>query len=410
MPEAPLRERAYPRRFRETEPVNWRLGRLLRLLTREDTPDPALLDTIGRRLTARDEAGAALARAMRAAGPADPGRVTMAQFKRALANGIEAVPDAPRPLRDFFAVVDAVPGWVDFDLVNEGGRAFRRFGRNAADVLLALALIGGYRFRGPTEVLVATGGLAGASATRRLAETQHWAVAVSGQDAMRRAGAGFRLTVHVRLMHALVNHQFETSGRWDTDELGLPINQSDLASTLGLFNAVTLLGVRLLGVRVARAESRAVMHMWRYVGWLMGVDEDWLTDSERRQHRLNYHLLLTQSYGGAAGPQLATAIVDAQRELHFEGFAAARGAYARARLLSMLGYFLGRAGMRDLSLPYTLPWAIPPIVAVNLVRYHVLGRVAAGRRYLQRHGDRSLRALLRRYFGDDAPDVGELRV
>ncbi|TDV41318.1 oxygenase MpaB family protein [Actinophytocola oryzae] len=399
----------YPQRFRETEPVNRRIGRPLRRLIRLHDPDPALLDTIGRRLHARDEPGAALARAITSRNPDDPDKVSMAQFTQALTEGIERVPDAARPLRDFFSAVDTVPDWVDFDLVNDGGRVFRRFGRNAADVLLQLSLIGSYRFGGAADVLVQTGALTGSRTRRRLAETQHWATTISGHDAMRRTGAGFRLTVHVRLMHALVNYRFETRGEWDTGRWGLPINRSDLAATLGLFNAVPLLGVRLLGVRVTRAESRAVMHMWRYVGWLLGIDEDWLHHSERGQHRLNYHLLLTQSYGGPSGPPLARAAVDAQRSLHFRRFARQRGTYARERLLSMLGYFIGRKGVHDLELPYRLPWAIPPLLALNFLRYHVLGRSAAGRRYLERRGDRSFRRILHQYFGDDLPEVAELR-
>jgi hypothetical protein len=400
----------YPRRFRETEAINQQLAKPLRLLFRQGAADATELDTIGRRLMERDEEGAALVRAMRIKDSSHPDRVTMAQFNRALADGIDSVPNAPRPLRDFFAMVDQVPDWVDFDLINEGGRAARRFGRNSADVLLQLALIGSYRFGGPPDLLVETGGLTGGSAIRRLAETQHWAIAVSGKDAMRRDGLGFRLTVHVRLMHALVNHQFETNGRWDRARWGLPINQSDQAATLGLFNAVQLLGVRVLGVRVARAESRAVMHLWKYVGWLMGINEDWLCDSERRQHELNYHQLLTQSYGSPAGPPLAKAIVDGQRELHFGRFAKVRGWFARARLLSMLSFFLGRKGMRDLGLTFVVPWAIPPLVAANFLRYHVLGRFNVGRRYLLRGGERYLRKLLHNYFGDDVPDVGVLHV
>lgn len=155
--------------------------------------------------------------------------MTTAQFRRAFADGIHALPGAPKPLRDFFAVGDTVPDWVDFDLINEGGRVSRRFGRNSADVLLQLALIGSYRFGGPVNLLVETGSLTGATARRRLAETQHWAYAITGHDAMRRNGEGFRLTMHVRLMHALVNHQFEVNGRWDTARWGLPVNQSDLA-------------------------------------------------------------------------------------------------------------------------------------------------------------------------------------
>ena len=210
---------------------------------------------------------------------ADGDRVYMGQFKEALEHGVDAVPDCPNALRAFFAEVERVPAWLDWDLLNEGAAAYRRLGTNAADVMLQLSLIGGYRFGGPTDLLVETGGLTGRKTVRRLAETQKWAVAISQHEAMRRDGEGFKLTVHVRLMHALVNHQFETNGRWDIDQWGLPINQTDQAATLGLFNGALLLGVRLLGVRVTKSESRAIMHMWKYVGWLMGVDEDWLCDN-----------------------------------------------------------------------------------------------------------------------------------
>ena len=50
---------------------------------------------------------------------------------------------------------------------------------------------------------------------------------------LRRDGEGWRLTVHVRAMHALVDRRFETNGRWDVGHWGLPVNQSDQAATSG---------------------------------------------------------------------------------------------------------------------------------------------------------------------------------
>src|SRR5437868_2582350 len=40
-----------------------------------------------------------------------------ALFERAVAHGIDAVADAPEPLRAFFRDVDAVPPWLDRDAV-----------------------------------------------------------------------------------------------------------------------------------------------------------------------------------------------------------------------------------------------------------------------------------------------------
>ncbi|BBY95507.1 hypothetical protein MGALJ_51760 [Mycobacterium gallinarum] len=396
----------HPGRFMEAPRRNRRLGRPLQVLTRTARPDPELIDLIGQRLLERDELGAALVAAMRSERDGD--RVSMGQFKAALEHGVDAVPDCPGALREFFSAVERVPAWVDWDLMNEGAAAYRRLGTNAADVMLQLSLIGGYRFGGPTDLLVETGGLTGRTTVRRLAETQKWAVAVSQHDAMRRDGEGFKLTVHVRLMHALVNHQFETNGRWDIDQWGLPINQTDQAATLGLFNGALLLGIRLLGVRVSKSESAAIMHLWRYVGWLMGVDEDWLCETEAQQHRLNYHLLITQSTVSAAGPPLANAIVEAQRHLHYPNLPGLRGSYRRARLLSMLRYFLRAEGMRDLDLPRAIPWAVIPIVAKNCIRYQLLARTRVGRAYLERWGERTSDALLAKYFGEQRHDVGEL--
>jgi hypothetical protein len=64
-------------------------------------------------------------------------------------------------------------------------------------------------------------------------------------------------------MRTSIHEAVVTDDRWDVGRWGVPINQSDQAATLGLFNGALLLGVRLLGVRVSRAESRAIMHLWK---------------------------------------------------------------------------------------------------------------------------------------------------
>jgi hypothetical protein len=118
----------YPRRFHSARERNERLGRWLRIVAGVKTVDERLLDRLGRWMFARDELGAQLVTAMRRP-QGDPERVAMDQFKDALADGIEAVSDAPQALREFFAVVDDVPDWVDFDLL-ERGRG--RFGGSGA--------------------------------------------------------------------------------------------------------------------------------------------------------------------------------------------------------------------------------------------------------------------------------------
>lgn len=391
----------FPGRFMAGGSRNRRIGRPLQRSTGITVPDQQLLDRIGRALMERDEPAAALVAAIRR-DSSDPTRVTMPQFKKALESGVDAVPDCPDALRAFFDVVDNAPDWVDFDLVNAGARVYRSYGPNVRDVMADLSLIGGYRFGGPPDLLVKTHLLAGAGALRRMGETVHWSTSVSEHDGLRRGREGFQLTVHVRLMHALVNHKYETNGRWDTDQWGLPINQADQGFTLGLFSSVLLHGLRHLGVRVTDEDSRAIMHLWKYVGWLMGVHDDFLRDVEIEQDYLQYHFLLTQGPLTSAGPQLANAIIDAERGLRFSNFPKLRSSYAHFRRLSMLRYFLGQESMRELQLPPTPPVAAIPVVAANLVRYHLLTRTAMGRKWVQSWGEAKRSRVVQSHYGPAA--------
>ncbi|MBS44715.1 MAG: hypothetical protein CMH83_16435 [Nocardioides sp.] len=388
--------RPVPTRHREAEARGRRLGRALRAIARVEEVDEDLMDRLGRGFTERDELGARLADAMRMRAGA-PGRVTHPALAAALAAPQYVPVDAPEALREYVGALTQVPDWVNWDLVEAGGDVLRRLGQNAADVLLQLSLVGGYRFGGPTDLLVATGGLTGDMTVRRLAETQAWATAIAEPGALRPGGEGWRLTLHVRAMHALVNAGFEP--RWDAARWGLPINQTDQAATLGLFDGVPLLGCRALGVPITRAESRAWIHLFRYTGWLMGVHEDFLVATERERHRLNYHVLLAQADLSPAGPALAQAVVEAQSARRYPRFQRVRSVWERERLLSMLTVFLGRASMRELGLPARPPWAHAYVVPLNLVRYHLLGRLPGGRARLERWGSRVSAGILDSYYG-----------
>jgi hypothetical protein len=205
-------------------------------------------------------------------------------------------------------------------------------------------------------------------------------------------------------MHALVSASFteaatteaattgSASTRWDTLRWGLPVNQADQAATLGLFDATVILGCRSLGARVPPSDSRALMHLWKWVGHLMGVHQDFLVDDEWARHRLNYHVLLAQAGISDAGPRLARAVVAAQADRTYPGptwWQPWRARFERERLLSMLTAFLGVRSMRELGLPLRPPWAHAYLLPLNVWRYHVLGRSRWGRERLDRWARRT---------------------
>ena len=391
----------YPTRYREAEDRSRRIGRALKHIAGVGQLDEKLMDRLGRGYLHKDEPGATIARAMRTRS-GEPGAVSRRQLDEGLTSGSDGLPaDSPEALRDYLTLLEDTPDWVDWDLIERGQKAYLRFGQNAADILLQLSLIGGYRFGGPTDLLVATGGLTGNTTLRRLGETSHWTMSLSIPDGLRPGGEAWRLTAHVRAMHAVVNDVMEP--RWDSDRWGLPINQTDLASTLGLFDAVVLLGVRTLGVPISREDSAAVMHVWRYVGWLMGVDDDLLVDRERQRHRINYHILQAQAGMSEAGPQLTQALVDAHRQRHRCGpLPRVQAWFGHQRLLSMLTVLLGRESMREFGLPIRPPWAHAYLFPLNAWRY----RTPWGRARLESWG-RKVRARERKEtFGDAEADIG----
>ncbi|MFC7488309.1 oxygenase MpaB family protein [Knoellia sp. CPCC 206453] len=380
-----------PTRHREAETRGERIARPLRMMTGLREPaDEALLDRLGAGLMERDEFAHDLAVAMLLRVGAQ-GRVSRAQCAAALGSGLEAVgDDAPPALARFMEAVSATPSWVDWDLVDRGASVFNRLGRNAGDVLLMLSLTGGYRFGGPPDLLVATGALTGDSAMQRLAETQHWVLSLMVPGALQPGGDAWRQTLHVRVMHAMVNATFESSPDWDVARWGLPINQTDQAGTLGLFGATVILASRGLGVPIAPGDARALLHLWKYVGWLMGVHPDFLSDVERERNWLNLHILLAAADQTDAGRELARTIVRVQPDRRYgiphPLLSRARGRYEQERLLSMLTVLLGPASMRELGLPLRPPWAYAARLATNVWSHRVVGRLPGGRDALERRG------------------------
>lgn len=399
-----------PSRFRENEPRARRLAKpLLRFGGVDPEVDESLMSRIGEALLQRDEPAAALVNAIRMRSD-NRDRVTQQQLRDALKGGIADVEGCPPALAEFMAVVHHVPDWVDWKLIDQGASVLRRMGLNGRDVLEQLALVGGYRFGGPGDLLVATGGLTGSRTLRRLAETQHWTVSLGEPGALRPGSEAWRLTVHVRVMHALVNSTYES--KWDVERWGLPINQADQLGTLGLFSGTLLLGCRMLGVPISQEDAHAFMHMWKYVGWLMGVEPSFLTDDEQEAHRLAYHILISAPNVSEAGPLLARSVYLAIGQRRFDRWPAGaqglRGRFERERFLSMLSGFIGGEGMRELDLPRRLPWALVLVVARNVIQYRVVDRLYGGADRRERIGREGALSLVANYFAGDDADVGGL--
>jgi hypothetical protein len=236
-----------------------------------------------------------------------------ALFEAALARGIDAIAAPPEPLRALFRQLEATPRWLDREVLLLGTRTILRVGRRGMYALASASLMSGYLSSGAVKPLVATGALT-RMARRRLAETAKFVRDIGASGALGRSSEGFRTSVRVRMMHAHVRRVLSRSPEWRTEDWGTPINQSDMVGTLLEFSVVYILGLAVLGHVISRREREAVMHVWRYVGYLLGTREDLLPASFAEALELIQILNLTEAGPDEDSRRLAEALVGAWQE------------------------------------------------------------------------------------------------
>jgi hypothetical protein len=206
-----------------------------------------------------------------------------ALFERALRHGIAAIDAPPTPLAGFFAQIERVPEWADWQRMDLGARTYQRVGPATLLVLSAWSLMNGYHSGAAVKPLAFTRQLE-AMAPRRLAETGRFVTEVSQVGGMQRHARGFEIAVRVRMMHASVRAGLTRSPAWNAQAWGAPINQADMLGTMMEFSLLWMRGAEMMGFHLEPEEREAVLHLWRYVGWVSGVDDEllgWLDTMER---------------------------------------------------------------------------------------------------------------------------------
>jgi len=285
--------------------------------------------------------------------------------------------DAPQELKALIAEVGTEPTWLDKRLIDIGAKLSQRSAMFGEYILSCVSLMGGYRSAAANKPIAFTGQLE-YMAPRRLAETAQFGFDVTRTGALARGAQGFKSAVKVRMMHAHVRLMLDKSPKWRHAEWGLPINQADLVATNTLFSAVYLSGLRVLGIQISDEESQGVMHLWRYVGYLMGVDEALLPTNEEEGTRMAWLSGVTQPPADADSKLLGQALLQvplARAETPVEKIAAHLEMQLRSGLTRIvLGDKAGDdLGLPDTPLKYTIAFTTPLVFALETVRRMVPG-------------------------------------
>jgi hypothetical protein len=365
-------------------------------------PTPEQWRRLGERLSVGDEPMDGLVEWMSSAGT----QQMRVLFDRAAAEGIDNMPEAPEPLREFFIGVESAPDWVDWDKVRNGQRALRRAGADGMYIARDVSLLGGYQFSGFNKTLLRTGALEKGS-NQRFAETMQWAMDVIADGGQVPFGIGYRSTLRVRLIHAFVRRHVAAMPDWRSDEWGLPVNQTDMAATLVGALIAPPAGAIGMGIVPAPGDLDAIAHLTRYVGWLIGVQDEWLPHNFRDGIRVLFHTATALSIPDDSTQQLSVPMAQDPLSWHYRGARGLRRRLAWAQHLSVTSGFLGPRAMRTLGLTYVLPWYPLLRIPVNVGRSVAAIALPGGRDRAASRGRREQEALLRTIIGDSEARIGE---
>jgi len=175
-----------------------------------------------------------------------------------------------------------VPTWVDVEQLKRGQNVFLAYLPAISISLYYRSLVPGFSIPKIAAVLSSTGYLAPPAqrhtVRERLMDTGALigACLEDGVECLLPNGYGWKTALRVRILHAKVRRTLlKRKGlrKWNTQELGIPINQEDMAATLLAFSTNALLGCEMiLGRPLPIPERLDYLALWRYIGWLLGVN------------------------------------------------------------------------------------------------------------------------------------------
>ncbi len=208
----------------------------------------------------------------------------------------------------FFEAAETRPDWLEPELLERGQRLalcwVRHYGLSLTHSLFAGAL-----FARATLVTSSTGRL-GSNPARRIQETGAFIAAILRPGGLEPGSLGFETAVRERLLHGSIRAWLSRSPGFAEAYVGVPIDQTMLAMTLGLFDYLNLRSLLRLGVHLSDDDLRAHHHMWRYVGHVIGIDDRLLTASLEDERELWSALVAHQTFPELFGERYMKVMVD----------------------------------------------------------------------------------------------------
>ncbi len=187
--------------------------------------------------------------------------------------GIEGV--SPN-LQSYLLHFTEMPKWANKAKLEKGSKFFQHHVFEIVMLLVSASLPTLYANRYTVEVLSYTKRLSD-DVHQRIIDTAQFVFDVTCKDAFIPNGHGIRAIQRVRFAHSIARYHIQstTQGttKWQAD-WGIPINQTDMVSTMLSFSVIILQGLEKAKIKISPEDKDAYFHLWAVVGYLLGIEAD----------------------------------------------------------------------------------------------------------------------------------------
>ncbi|WP_394365665.1 oxygenase MpaB family protein [Kaistella daneshvariae] len=168
--------------------------------------------------------------------------------------------------------------------------------------------MGGYDFAYLNKPLIFTGILKKGT-VKRLKDTLEFWVHVTRENALKINSDAYQLIIRTRLMHSYARLKIKEKTDWDFENWGEPINSWDMIATYGGFSLVFMQGLKKLGINISAEEEKGVFHLWKYIGYLLGIPVEYLPENRQEAVEQFYWWTTIQDEGDDDSAHLAEALL-----------------------------------------------------------------------------------------------------
>lgn len=253
--------------------------------------------------------------------------------------------------QQLFAQLSTIPTWVDFEKINLGAKYCQRSGTSGLSVLRNYCLMGGYESSAINKPLIFTQALH-KGAVKRLADTIDFWMHVTTTNGLQPKQAGVFSAMTTRIIHSYSRIEIETNPEWKRELWGIPINLWDMVATNLGFSIAFMDGLSKLELPPTKEELEGVLHLWKYVGYLIGIPPEVLPNTGEQAAKELYLWSKTQKGIDQDSKDLAWALYDEPKHVTFTNNTFMKW-FVQKTNLGFNEVLLGSESRSALGLPYS---------------------------------------------------------